>query len=60
MWENNRSTVDAIYALLMNGEDMFNDGNVSLSGDNINVEGSEGEAGTGFITKHGQVTRSTI
>ena len=51
MWENNRSTVDAIYALLMNGEDMFNDGNVSLSGGNINVEGSEGEAGTGFITK---------
>ncbi len=51
MWENDRATVDAIYALLSDSDDMLKDGNITLSVDDIKIDRRDAEAGTGFMTE---------
>lgn len=53
MWESARSSVDAIYALLMQGSDWLNDNEtVNIKVRNQVISTTNGEAGTGFIQKH--------
>lgn len=53
MWVNAGATVDAIYALLMRGDNwLANDKSVDLRIGNQHISTSTGQAGTGFIQKH--------
>ena len=52
LWENNASTADAIYALLLRGSDWCEEGkDVTLSFGGVPVSTEGGEAGTGFIQR---------